>query len=185
MEANKAVKKLQSTKSKLVFPDVGDPKKLHVEVYKDASHASLPSGASQGAYIVFLCGNGKVSPLTWKSKRLNRVTKIPLASETSALAEAADAGFLVASIVQEVFGVSKIPIVKCNTDNKSLYEHLQSTKIIQDSRLRVDITRLREMVELGEIVVKWIPKHEQLADPLTKAGASSVRLLEVLRTGMF
>ena len=43
VEANKAIKKLQSTKSKLVFPDVGDPKKLHVEVYKDASHASIYS----------------------------------------------------------------------------------------------------------------------------------------------
>ena len=100
-----------------------------------------------------------------------------------ALAEAADNGFLIAKMTQEVFGLNVLPKVTCFTDNKSLYDNLQSSKIVQDSRLRVDIARIREMVHLGEINVVWVDKTKQLADPLTKAGASCTRLLQVLRTG--
>ena len=71
----------------------------------------------------------------------------------------------------------------CKTDNKSLAEHLKSSKVIQDLRLRVDIARLREMMKLGEIEVQWVDKTIQLADPLTKYGASAVRLMDVLKCG--
>ena len=183
LEANKAVKKLQMTKSRLLFPDLGDPRRLEVVVYKDAAHANLPSGASQGGNIIFLMGKGRVAPISWSSKKLTRVTKSPLASEASALADAADSGFLVAMIIQEVFGLLEIPKVTCKTDSKSLYEHLHTTKITADPRLRVDIARLREMVKLGEITVQWIDKTKQLADSLTKARASAVWLLDVLKSG--
>ena len=182
-DVNKAIKKLQSTELKLSFPNLGEKNLIEVKVYGDATHASLPSGASQGAFIAFLCGNNYVAPITWKSKKLDRVTKSPLASETMALAEAADNGFLIAKMTQEVFGLNVLPKVTCFTDNKSLYDNLQSSKIVQDSRLRVDIARIREMVHLGEINVVWVDKTKQLADPLTKAGASCTRLLQVLRTG--
>ena len=57
LEANKAVKKLQSSTLRLVYPDLGNPQYLKVIVYGNATHASLPSGASKDAQIVFLCGN--------------------------------------------------------------------------------------------------------------------------------
>ena len=56
--------------------------------------------------------------------------------------------------------------------------------MIQDSRLRVDVARICEMVQLKEVQVEWVAKEKQLADPLTKAAASSVRLLEVLWNAM-
>ena len=59
LEANKAVKKLQMTKSRLLFPDLGDPRRLEVVLYKDAAHANLPSGASQGGNIIFLMGKAE------------------------------------------------------------------------------------------------------------------------------
>ena len=37
------------------------------------------------------------------------------------------------------------------------------------------------MIQLKEVGVEWVAKEKQLADPLTKAGASSIKLLEVLR----
>ena len=45
LEASKAVKKLQSSTLRLVYPDFGNPEYLKVTVYGDAIHASLPSGA--------------------------------------------------------------------------------------------------------------------------------------------
>ena len=49
IEANKGIKKLQSSTLRLVYPDLGNPEYLKVVVYGDATHASVPSGASQGA----------------------------------------------------------------------------------------------------------------------------------------
>ena len=64
LEANKAVKKLHSSTLRLVYPDLGNPEYLKVIVYRDATNASLPSGASQGAQMVFLCGNNRAVPIT-------------------------------------------------------------------------------------------------------------------------
>ena len=52
-------------------------------------------------------------------------------------------------------------------------EHLESTRVIVDPRLRVDIARLRKMKDIGEIEVKWVKSKLQLADCMTKKGAST------------
>ena len=48
--------------------------------------------------------------------------------------------------------------------------------------LHVDIGRLREMVQQNEILIEWIDGRLQLADVLTKAGASAARLVGVLES---
>ena len=106
-----------------------------------------------------------------------------MASETIALAESADTDHFLALMTKEIFGVKRVPRVFCKTDNKPLEEHLKSSKVIQDLRLRVDIARLWGMVKLGEIEVQWVDKTHQLADLLTKYGASAVRLMDVLKWG--
>ena len=155
-----------------------------VVVYGDGSHGSLPTGASQGANMVFLSGNGRCAPIAWKSKKLDRVTKSPLASEVSAISDAADSGFLVASIVKEIYKLESLPKIELRTDSKSLKEHLGTTKVIQDPRLRVDTARLREMTNIGEVEVTWVSTEFMLADCLTKKDASSDLLRQVLASGM-
>ena len=184
LEANKAVLKAKSSKLKLHFPNLGDPKSLEVICFSDATYASLPDGSSQGAYIVFLKNGRRVAPISWQSKKLNRVTNSPLGSETLALGEAADAGFLIASMIQEIFNLPKFPVIKCFTDNKSLFSTLKTTKINPDKRLRVDIARIREMVTKKEIVVSWVNGENQLADCLTKRGASPRKLTETLKSSL-
>ena len=131
--------------------------------------------------MIFLAGNNRVAPIAWKSKKLERVTKSPLASEVSAIADAADTGHLIASMAREIYKLENIPKVMLYTDSKSLKQNLKSTKVIQDPRLRVDMARLKQMVDLAEIEVKWVPSQLQLADSLTKKGASADQLKEVLR----
>ena len=41
------------------------------------------------------------------------------------------------------------------------------------------------MIQLGEVKVQWIDTHNQLADPMTKSGASAAGLINVLRKGTF
>ena len=53
-------------------------------------------------------------------------------------------------------------------------------------RLRIDIGAIKEMVEKKEIeAIAWIPAKYQLADCLTKRGASTKSLLQTINTGMF
>ena len=106
---------------------------------------------------MFLTGNGRAAAVTWQSKKLDRITQSPLASEVMAVVDAADSGFLAASIVQEILGLKKIPSIELCTDSKSLQEHLGTKKVIQDPRLRVDTARLREMTEIGEVEIRWVP----------------------------
>ena len=106
-----------------------------------------------------------------------------MSSETMALAESADAGHFVALKTKQIFGLKTASRGFCKTDHISLEEHLKCSKVIQDLRLRVDITRLWEMVKLGEKEVYWVDKTHQLTDPLTKYGATAVRLMDVLKCG--
>ena len=181
VEANLALQKLKSKKGHIKFYNLGNPNQLKVVCYSDATYASLPDGSSQGGFIVFVQGsNGQISPLCWSSKKLDRVTRSPLASEAVALNEAADAAFLISAMIQEVFQLPNFPPVLCRTDSASLVETLQSTNLVNDKRLRIDVARLREMEKLNEVQIEWVKGIEQLSDPLTKSGASAELLREVL-----
>ena len=87
-----------------------------------------------------------------------------------------------ASLVQEIFNLPSLPSVQCYTDNRSLTDTLVTKRVISDRRLRVDVARLREMVAEEEIRVTWVKDKSQVADALTKRGASSVSLIEVLNS---
>ena len=118
--------------------------------------------------------------MSWKSKRIPRVTKSPLASEASALGDAADAGYLIASLTKEVFNLKTAPPIHCKTDSKSLVQTLHTSTSVSDQRLKVDIARLRQMTQSGEITVSWVRGTMQLSDPLTKHTASTTGLLAAI-----
>ena len=182
-DANRALRKLKNSELEICFPLLGDPKELTVLAYSDATYASLVDGASQGAFIIFLRGgNGKIAPILWQSKKLERVTKSPLASEASAVGEAADAGYFVASMLCDILKDSDLRTVHCFTDNKSLVETVKSMKMHSDRKLRVDLSRLREMLGGNEITLSWVDGKSQLANSLTKKGASTDLLFETLRS---
>ena len=180
-EANRALRKMKNNGLSLHFLPLGDPKFIEVLAFSDATYASLADGSSQGGYIVLLKGqNNVIAPVSWQSKKLNRVTKSPLASEALAVNEAADAGFLVSSMLAEILNLVKLPVVHCFTDSKSLVENIASTKVVSDRRLRVDVARLRQMIERSEVDLHWVEGSDQIADSLTKRGASFAKLFEVL-----
>ena len=98
-------------------------------------------------------------------KKLDRVIKSPLASETLALSEAAKAG--VVSKLQETFRQLRLPEVLCQTDNASLVETLESSNLVSDQYLRSDVARVKEMMAKKEIQTEWIKGREQVAGCLT------------------
>ena len=122
---------------------------------------------------------GKVAPMVWQSRKLQRITRSTLSSECLAMVEAVDAAFLVMKQIEELFGV-RLPVM-VYTDNKSLHQTVYSSRVLPDKSLRVNVWFIRQLINNQEIAVKWIDTNNQLADVLTKQGSSSARLLSVLR----
>ena len=181
--ANKTIRKVRVDKLSLKFPKL-DLKSLQLLVHSDASHNNLPKGGSQGGFVVFLGDkDGKVAPIQWQSKRIKRVVKSTLAAECLALEEAVDHAYYMKCIVSDILNVS-IPM-HCSVDNQSLVDNLHSSNNVkEDKRLIQDIALLKEMMGKEEIgSVTHVPSKKNLADALTKRGASSQLLEDVLSSG--
>ena len=177
VKLNKLVDRVKKEKLRLFFPKLLPIGSCYIECYTDASFAKLPDGGSQGALLVFLKDeDGNRCPLYWRSRKLRRIVKSTFAAETMALLEGAETAVYLANILREVTGCEKIPIT-CIVDNKSLVDALHSSNKIEDTRLRVDIAVLDDMISRKEICeVKWVDTTHQLADCLTKRGVSTERL---------
>ena len=74
--AKKNIQKLKNTEVVLQFPSLGNLESLYITCFSDASFANLKSGASQGGFVIFLCGNEKFSSIAWKSRNLKRVVNV-------------------------------------------------------------------------------------------------------------
>ena len=184
MQANKVIRKAKSNTVRLRFRDLGDVKTAELISFSDASLGNLKDGASQGGHIICLVGkNGNYSPISWQSKKIRPVVKSTLAAETLALQEGAENCYILQSIIDEVYQLQpeESVQVRCLTDNQSLCDTLYSTKIISDKILKVDIYMIHKMIENKEISqVAWTDTKKQLANCLTKKGASSKLLVIAL-----
>ena len=156
---------------------------VYLLAYCDASFANLPDGSSQGGYIIFLAdAKRNVSPIAWCSKKLQRVCRSSLAAEVMAIVETIDMCVWLRYMISEVFDEEILTTI-VRTDNKSLYDNINSTTPADEKRTRVDIAAIRQSVRRKEISLEWIRKENQLADVLTKQGADSTKLLSVLKSG--
>ncbi|XP_066911985.1 uncharacterized protein [Clytia hemisphaerica] len=183
LDANKVLKKLQNDVM-IKLPPLKDINHLKFVVHSDASYANLNDGGSQGGYIILLSDDisKKLSPIAWQSKRIKRVVKSTLAAEMLALVEAAESCYWLQSILNEVLGTEGCRI-ECYIDSQSLYNAANSTTSLSDKRLRVDVAIIREMLQNNEISkLVWVPSKSQLADCLTKKGANTSSIVNVLTT---
>ena len=187
IEANKIIRKIKAEHVVMKYQHLGRNDGLKIVCYSDASMGNLSDGATQGASFIALVGeNGRFSPLYWQSKRIRRVVKSTLAAETLAMTEAIDNAVFIAMLFSELYygRYENIPLV-CVTDNRSLLEAIRSNKGVAEKRLRIDIGIIKEMIDKKQIEqILWSDTKEQLADCLTKHGASSLDLLSVLNSGI-
>ena len=187
-KANKVLKYLKNTQSYIQFPNLSNIRNLRIVMYSDASYNNLPDGGSQGGHLVFLSDdNDFCCPLAWKSIKVRRTVRSTLAAETLAMVDGLDTAYLMAKIVGELISnsVNFILPIECVTDNRSLFEAAQTINSLTDKRLRVEMSIIRQMLDKNEMKIKWIRSNEQLADVLTKQGASSESLCRVLNIGHF
>ena len=114
------------------------------------------------------------------------LVKSTLAAETLAFVDGAEKAYLMSKLLAEILHNKKKSYltIECRTDNKSLFQASYTLKTLKDSRLNVEMAIVRQMLEREEIELFWIKAKEQLADVLTKKGASSLTLLKVLQEGL-
>ena len=185
--ANKCVKKLKNNPYMLKYPIFGDVKQAKVVVFADASFANLEGCASQGGYLVFLAGeNGHMSVLSWSSKKLDRVVNSTSGAETMSLLKGFEAGYLLKTTLNNLYGNSMSLNVDVYTDCKNLKEIVNTSKNIDNKRLKIDICTLRDHMLKKELSdMKWISTSAQLADSLTKDGVNTEKLINVLQNGIW
>lgn len=182
-DANKVVILVKNNPSFINFPRL-NPNNVKVTVYSDASFNNVDNGYSQGGFIVFLSDNSKLMcPVAWKSNKLRRVARSTLAAETLALTDGCDAAFLITNLAKESGLLKSDTVIFAYTDNKSLFDCASTSSMVADKRLRVEISAIREMKNNKEMTIDWIPNDKQLADCLTKKGASTTKLTEALQNG--
>ena len=179
--ANKTIKKLKSVDLELNFRKLVDVENLCIVCYSDASFGNLPSGASQGAYVILLVDtNGCSNLISWQSRKLKRICTSTLSAEALAAIEAVSAALFFRQLVMEVLLLKKLAL-RVLTDNKSLVDTIALITVINDKRLRIDVASLRESFQLDFVEgLYWIPSPLNLANPLTKQGASNTYLFDVL-----
>ena len=101
------------------------------------------------------------------------------------MSDGLEATFYISELLKETYKNYKIPI-EVYTDNKSLHDASQSSKYVTDKCLRIDIGALKEIIFNKEIEsITWIKSAQQIADSLTKHGANSLLLIEVLQKSHF
>lgn len=82
-------------------------------------------------------------------------------------------------------GLNTLPLI-CVTDNHSLFDALKSTKQVTEKRLRLEISSIKELLQANSIrEMCWSEAKSQLADCLTKRGASPLMLLKALDEGVW
>ena len=156
---------------------------MRLILFSDASYANLPDGISSSlGYIIFIVDcNNNCSVISWKANKIKRICRSTLAAEAMSLVEGLEECLYLKEVMKELGFV--LPIVAF-VDNKSLQDSIYSSKLVDDKRLRIDIASLQQLCALNKVEeVKWCPGEKQLANALTKRGASAHQLLNVLRLG--
>ena len=137
------ISKIKNNKITLKYKKLANNLKLFV--YSGSSFGNLKDGGSQRANLVILLDESdNCNLITWQSKRLKRFPRSSLTAETIALLDDIDAGVYITQLFFEILK-NQVPITIL-TNNKSLYDAIQSNKYVQKKGLGVDIGAIKETI---------------------------------------
>jgi hypothetical protein len=147
-----------------IFPSSTDP-----ECFADASFANEEKRKSRSGYLFFMSG----AIVTWCSKKQPVISVSSTEAELYALSEAVREGIWIRRLLKELNEPLPSSTI-VNQDNKSTIAiaknpiHHQRTKHID-----VKMNQLRQYLDSKDLVLKWCPTEDMIADILTKALPSS------------
>ena len=133
--------------------------------------------------MIFLVDlKGRCCPIEWKSNKIKRVCRSTLAAESYALYDGLSAAIVIKKALVEIFPYVDVPVY-VKVDCKALIEALHSTSPVEEKLLRLTIAAIKQLVAEFNLFFSWVPGCLQLADGMTKRGASGADLLMALQSG--
>lgn len=187
---NKVISSVQNGPQILKFSMI-QSSSLQIVCFSDASLANMePKKTNSGeGFLTFLSDNtGNCALVNWRSKKIKRVVHSTIASECLSLVDAIGDACYVRNVVEEILYRNPrkrgIPI-SMYVDSKQLFRAISSTHMVNEKLLRLNIAEVKQIVENKEelLSVHWIPTQLMLSDSLTKIGASSEKLAQVMECG--
>ena len=189
-KAQKTIKKAKEKEIHVKFRRLGHWKNLHLEVYSDASWATIENREkSVGGEMVFLVNeHSEATPLYWRSKTIRRVANNVKAAETMACFQAVDTGIAISRQLHEIYTGQPhnghIP-VDVFIDSEALEQSIYSSKQIEEKKLRTEIAGFKQNIADGDIrKVEWVSTNEMYADLLTKNGVKPDLVIGTLSDGI-
>jgi len=188
-EARELIREVKKTKVEIRYGAVGNLEGLYLEVHADAAFGNVDekTRSTEGAVIILRGSKGKGSAIFWRSRVIARVCKSAKSAETFALEDALDSAISIGRQVHQI-RTGRIEDRSCRiiarTDSKGLIDTLGSTKQVDEGKMRFNVARIKEFLELKEVdEIRWVPTHMMLADSLTKSKTDSSRLIRLLEKG--
>ena len=171
--------------------------KWYLTVFSDASLKGLPDKTSSAmGYIVLLSEGFKpghrnaANVLSWKSCKTRRIVASTYDGETLSLSTALEEAIFIKEQLIRMLGIGhKEILIEAYCDCNDTIAAITANKPLPTKNNRLaalEIARIKEMQELKMVdTVNWCPSGQQLADTLTKRGASSEALIHTLAKGKF
>jgi hypothetical protein len=153
--------------------------KANAQFYVDADHATNKDDRRSVTGYTFVLAGG---PVSWQSKTQPTVALSSMEAEYMAACSATQEALWLAMLLEQMSIQISKPIV-LNEDNQSCVEFSRNPGNHQRSKhIDTKYHFVRERVAAGDIVLRWIPTTEQIADIFTKAldAADFCRLREYL-----
>ena len=129
-----------------------------MELFADASlgniQYNLKTKSVVGSFICLSNKHLKISPLSWKSKIIDKVAEDIKSAETLALESSIDSAVFLSSMITELYTGQingKHLQIKVNEDSKCLVESLYSTKKVKKKTMRVVISSIQQYLKKGII----------------------------------
>ncbi|CAJ1425291.1 unnamed protein product [Effrenium voratum] len=157
--------------------------------WTDAALASRADGGSTGGFVVALTALemalGQRAPLTLESMKLKRVARSSLAAEVQAFSEGEQELMWCRLQWSEMLG-NVVDLAQ--PQEASLYDSVTkgdaatSGMGLSDKYSALELMSVRERIQEGQTVIRWVHSGAQLADALTKHLVNS-SLVKALTTG--
>ena len=187
-EAIRIIKKVKRVSTNVDIPDLGNVSDWILVAYSDASTKKINAAFSVAGSVIFLVNSrtGRSLPLSWSSKKIERVVNSSFGAETLAVIKLIGQLFHIQQTLKQMYGKKQGDIkTLVLTDARDLYEAVLSVKSPPEKLHTPDVLQIKQAIVVEKIIteLRLVSKDRMLADPLTKPNKTGEELMTAMRTG--
>ena len=168
---------------------------MFITFFADASLNNLPDKTSSAfGYLLFLSNDfsagmrNTCNIIGWKANKIRRKVNLTYDAEALALADALEEAVVLKDQLMKITSLPKeLILIEAYSDYQDVVSSINSSKQNhRGGRTKIDSARMREMLEDGTVhSIQLISTNLQLADCLTKKGATKTALIQTVENGKF